>query len=304
MPDTRQLVALFEAVSHRNWEAIKTTALEIVQNEEQHGHAQAARKLRGALNGIGSNGHVNGAATTLNNDFSLNKALSRAPGGLPLSELQLRQSMRLSLEEIIAEWNATKTLQEAGIPRRSRLLFHGPPGCGKTATALALASALGVPAYVVRFDSLIGSYLGQTAARMREVFQFAAQSKCVLLLDEIDVLGKRRGSERDVGELDRIVVGLMQELDLSPIKGLIIGASNLPGQLDDALWRRFDLRMEFKAPNQREVSAYVRRIAARYSVSISANLKKGLAAIKDYATAERLIQDEARRQLLKQLVTS
>ena len=303
MPDTRQLVALFEAVSHRNWEAMKNTALEIVQNEEHHGHAQAARKLRGALNGIGGNGHVNGNVTTLKNDFSLTKALSRAPGGLPLSELQLRPSMRLSLEEILAEWNASKALQDAGIPRRSRILFHGPPGCGKTATALSLASALGVPAYVVRFDALIGSYLGQTAARMREVFQFAAQSKCVLLLDEIDVLGKRRGSERDVGELDRIVVGLMQELDLSPIKGLIIGASNLPGQLDDALWRRFDLRMEFKAPNQREVIAYGRHIAARHSVSLSAAIKKDLSAIKDYASVERLIQDEARRQLLRQLAT-
>lgn len=304
MPDTRQLIALFEAVSHRNWEAMKTTALEIVQNEEQHGHAQAAKKLRGALNGIGSNGHFNGHATALKNDYSTTKALTRAQGGLPLSDLQLRPSMRQSLEEVIAEWHAAKALQDAGIPRRSRILFHGPPGCGKTATALALASTLGLPAYIVRFDALIGSYLGQTAARMREVFQFAAQSKCVLLLDEIDVLGKRRGSDRDVGELDRIVVGLMQELDLSPVKGLIIGASNLPGQLDDALWRRFDLRMEFKAPNQRELAAYVGRTAARHAVTMSANLKKSLAMIKDYAAAERLIQDEARRQLLKQLLTS
>ena len=109
--------------------------------------------------------------------------------------------MRLSLEEILAEWKASKTLEDAGIPRRSRILFHGPPGCGKTATAHALANALGIPAYVVRFDALIGSYLGQSAARMREVFQFAAQNKRVLLLDEIDVLGKRRRSERDVDRL-------------------------------------------------------------------------------------------------------
>jgi ATP-dependent Zn protease len=304
MAHTRKLVTLFEAVSHRDWEALTSTALDIVQNEEQHGHAQAARKLRGALNGIGSNGHANGHATALNNDFSLTKALTRTPPGLPLSDLQLRPCMKLSLEEIIAEWKASQALKDAGIPRRSRILFHGPPGCGKTATALALASTLGVPAYVVRFDALIGSYLGQTAARMLEVFQFAAQSKCVLLLDEIDVLGKRRGSERDVGELDRIVVGLMQELDLSPVKGLIIGASNLPRQLDDALWRRFDLRMEFKAPSSREVNAYARRIAARHAIKLSAGIKKSLTAVKDYATAERVIQDEARRQLLRQLVPS
>ena len=229
----------------------------------------------------------------------LAKALVRAPSGPPLSEIALRKPMRVVLDELIAEWHLGKVLQEAKVPRRSRILFHGPPGCGKTVTALALARELNIPAYVVRFDALIGSYLGQTAARMREVFHFAAHNKCVLLLDEIDVLGKRRGSQQDVGELDRIVVGLMQELDFSPPRGLVIGASNLAGHLDDALWRRFDVRMEFKAPNKTELAAFLCRVAERYQVKVTASLLTELASVRDYATTERFVVDEARRQIIR-----
>ena len=94
-------------------------------------------------------------------------------------------------------------------------------------TAQALANALRLPLYVVRFDSVIGSYLGQTAVHLREIFQYAETAQSVLLFDEIDALGKRRGHPSDVGELDRIVIALMQELEFSESKGLIIATSNL-----------------------------------------------------------------------------
>lgn len=307
MPDTRQILSLFEAVSHRDWAASRSAALKIAEGEEERGHVQAARKLRGALNGVGGNG-LNGhshstqpSSANSGGEFMLSRALVRGPAGPVLDEVALRTPMRLTLNEVIEEWHASKALHDAGLPRRSRLLFHGPPGCGKTITALAIAKALDLPAYIVRFDALIGSYLGQTAARLREVFHFAAQNKCVLILDEIDVLGKRRGSQMDVGELDRIVVGLMQELDLSPPRGLIIGASNLAGHLDDALWRRFDIRLEFKAPTKVELAAFTRRLCLKRGVSLSAKMKIECGRLRDYAAAERLVIDEARRQVIRKL---
>ena len=305
MPDTRSLAPLFKAIAHQDWDGSRSTALEIAAKEESKGNRKAAQILRGALNGLASNGS-SGAMhpPQKDNEFLLSRALVRCPDDGPtLEEVALRPAMRKALENILDEWRAATALAAAGLSRRSRLLFYGPPGCGKTISAIALARELGIPAYVVRFNALIGSYLGQTALNLREVFRYAAQTRCVVILDEIDVLGKRRGSQMDVGELDRIVVGLMQELDLAEPKGLIVGASNLSSQLDDALWRRFDLQMEFPKPRASEITSFAQNLAKLHGISITVSLRKKLASVKDYASAERLITDQARRKVVKEHLT-
>jgi ATPase family associated with various cellular activities (AAA) len=298
MPATLQLIRLFESLGHHDYKGMEALALKIVEEEESRGRIQVARKLRGALNGVGKTTQSSGSHPEETSGFLLNKALMRCPAGQPLSEIRLTPCMMITLREILAEWKNQEVLKAAGLPRRSRLLFHGPPGCGKTVTAKALACELGVPAYVVRFDSLIGAYLGQTATHLREVFQFAARTACVVLLDEIDVLGKRRGSQMDVGELDRIVVGLMQELELTSPRGLIIAASNLAAHLDAALWRRFDLQMEFKAPSRNELDAFLTKSANQKGITLSRKIRGSALKIKDYAGIERLVLDEARRKII------
>src|SRR5208283_5165649 len=120
----------------------------------------------------------------------------------------------------------------------NKILLHGPPGCGKSLTARAIGHELSLPVYTLRFNAIVGAFLGQTAQRLRQLFEFASTTSCVLLIDEIDALGKRRGNPMDVGELDRIVISLLQELEHSEPKGLLIAASNLARSLDEALWRR------------------------------------------------------------------
>ncbi len=299
MPDIRQLLELYQFVSRQDWAAAKAAALKIAEKEQQRGHVSAARKLRDAIGPDQTNGAQIAPQTLHNGEFMLSKALVRCTTSVQLHEIQLSSDNRNTLNEILEEWNGRVALNKAGINRRSRLLFHGPPGCGKTVTALALASEMNLPAYVVRFDSLIGSYLGQTATRLRELFQYASHNRCLVFLDEIDVLGKRRGSQMDVGELDRIVVGLMQEMDLSLPRGLLIGASNLPRHLDDALWRRFDAQLEFKAPTRREIDIFMQSVAKRFHTRLSSKIREDSRTIKDYASAERLIVDEARRTILR-----
>ena len=157
----------------------------------------------------------------------------------------LRSSALQALRGVIKETRFGDLLRAKAISRRSKLVFIGPPGCGKTMTAQAMASELGLPLYVVRFDAVIGSYLGQTATHLRELFQFASTTPSVLLFDEVDALGKQRGSSLDVGELDRIVIAMMQELELFSSPGLLIATSNLPKSIDRALWRCFDLVLDF-----------------------------------------------------------
>ena len=124
------------------------------------------------------------------------------------------------MQTVIKEMRHAAALRSKGIRRRSKMIFTGPPGCGKSLTGQAIANELRMPLYVVRFDAVIGAYLGQTAAHLRELFRFAAENACVLLFDEIDALGKRRGNPLDVGELDRIVISLMQELEALRKRGV------------------------------------------------------------------------------------
>ncbi len=122
---------------------------------------------------------------------------------------------------------------------------------------------------------------------------------CVLLLDELDALGKRRGNPLDVGELDRIVIALMQELEHSKPLGLIIGTSNLPRHLDDALWRRFDLTLLFRTPTSHTLHGFAKRIGARRGITLSKNVLSRATRARSFADAEAIVIAEARRQVLR-----
>ena len=166
-------------------------------------------------------------------------------------------------------------------------------------TGRALAQELGIPIYLVRFDAVIGAYLGQTAIHLRQLFHFAETTPCVLLLDELAALGKQRGNPLDVGELDRIVIALMQELEHSRPQGLIIGTSNLPKHLDDALWRRFDLALAFKAPTRTALVAFAKHLASTKEITLPTSVVNQVAREKSFAAAESLVLAEARHQALR-----
>jgi SpoVK/Ycf46/Vps4 family AAA+-type ATPase len=215
-----------------------------------------------------------------------------------LDDIALRANTKAELREIVLEWNQRERLEEKGIARRSKLLFHGPPGCGKSITAAAMGEELGLPTFVIRFDAIIGAYLGQTAIHLRELFNYSQMSPCVLLFDEIDALGKKRGNPLDVGELDRIVIALLQELEHSAPAGLVIATSNLPKHLDAALWRRFDLAIEFPRPTARELDQFASRLVKQRELALSEKLKRRISTAGNYAEAEKLITAEQRRLAL------
>lgn len=176
--------------------------------------------------------------------------------------------------------------------------IHGPPGCGKSITARAMGRELSLPVYVVRFDAVVGAYLGQTALHLRQLFRFAETTPSILLIDEIDALGKRRGNPLDVGELDRVVIALLQELEHSNPAGLLIATSNLAKQLDDALWRRFDLVLDFPFPARKDLRSFWSNAAKAKHVKLTNGLRESLARTKTYAEAERLLEAEERRRIL------
>ena len=304
MADLNRLTKLFQAIAASDWNLADAIAREVANSEEQIGHHAAAQRLRGALHrnghppstGIGTPEPSNGNGAT----YFLSSALTAVAADTDLADLRLKSVARIQLEEIATEWVKREKLSAHHIERRTKLLFHGPPGCGKSATARAMGRELGLAVYVVRFDAIVGSFLGQTALHLRQLFRFAEMTPCVILIDEIDALGKRRGSPQDVGELDRVVIALLQELEHSRPAGLLIATSNLARQLDDALWRRFDMTLEFPRPSQTELRSFAGQRMKFRGLTPTSRIQKELTRAKNYADVDRFVSDEKRRKVLRE----
>jgi len=141
-------------------------------------------------------------------------------------------------------------LQKHGAALPNRVLLDGPPGTGKTLLARKIASDLKLPLYTVRCDTLVSSLLGQTSKNLRKAFDFATQRPCVLFLDEFDALAGARGNERDIGELQRVVIALIQNIDSLPNDAIVVAATNHNQLLDPAIWRRFSFRIPMPLPDE------------------------------------------------------
>lgn len=171
----------------------------------------------------------------------------------------LSNDLEETLNQLIQERLQTKRLAALGLfPTRSAI-FVGQPGVGKTVTARWLASQLNLPLYVLDLTAVMSSLLGRSGSNLRAALDFAKRSPCVLLLDEIDAIAKRRSDDSDIGELKRLVTVILQEVDEWPATGLLLAATNHPELIDPALWRRFDLVIEFKAPDMPAVKEAIKR---------------------------------------------
>lgn len=301
VPTINQLTKLFQAIKSNDQNRAYDVANDIITSEEKKGHREAAQLLRGSLNpnGHGKTSEARGLHPIVENANILTGALQPLVPKLKFADITLLPQWRRELEIITKEWKNRISLKAAGITRRRKLLFFGPPGCGKSLTAAALGIELDIPTYIVRFDSIIGAYLGQTAIHLRQLFRFAEETPCVLLIDEVDALGKKRGNPLDVGELDRIVIALMQELEHSLGQGLIIATSNLPKHLDEALWRRFDLIVEFPKPTKKILLKYAKECASKWNLKLTENIQKIIVKMNSFSDAERLIEAKVRDKILE-----
>ena len=165
------------------------------------------------------------------------------------TNLLLPSAITSRIREFIANVQRYDELARANAAMPSRLLAYGPPGTGKTKLARYIAAKLRLPLLTVRCDTLVSSLLGQTSRNLRRVFEFAQQRPCVLLLDEFDALASARGNDRDVGELQRVVIALLQNIDAITESTVVIAATNHDRLLDPAVWRRFSFRVPMPIPD-------------------------------------------------------
>ncbi len=217
-----------------------------------------------------------------------------------MEDMVLSKNVRSAVDQLIEEQQRAGLLRAHGLDPRHRVLLVGPPGNGKTSLAEAIAESLAVPFFVVRYEAMIGSYLGETAGRLKRVFEYVRTTPCVLFFDEFDAVGKERGDIHETGEIKRVVTSLLMHVDELPSYSVVIAATNHSELLDRAVWRRFQLRLGLPAPTERELTEYFERFL------LSSDDRKGMPAATivkrlgaiSYAEAEEFTLDVRRRDVM------
>ncbi len=292
------LLGLVRASVAGDKKAVRSVVERIIAEEKNKQHTVLADRLTRAMqaNGNGMNRHPSvSEGTRKRREF-----IAEITPWRELGDMVLSARCRTAVDQLIEEQLRSSLLRAHGLDPRHRLLLVGPPGNGKTSLAEAIAASLAVPFFVVRYDAMIGSYLGETASRLKHVFDYVRTTPCVLFFDEFDAVGKERGDIHETGEIKRVVTSLLMHVDELPSYAVIIAATNHSELLDRAVWRRFQLRLELPAPGEKELTEYFDRFLASLDQNpgiTAPSITKRLGIIS-YAEAEEFTLDVRRRDVM------
>jgi ATP-dependent Zn protease len=255
------LKQLFSSYTKRNDNSFYKAALQIIAEERSKNHSLLAEDLQRVLSG---NSWHNTSVEPIYDLSSLPKDAERQAILVEvrkperfLPEMILSKKNHLTLLEILDEFRRAEILKSHGVKPRTKLLLCGPPGCGKTMMAEVIAAELGLPILYTRFDAIVSSYLGQTSANLRKVFDYACAGTWVVFFDEFDAIGKSRDDLSEHGELKRVINSFLQLLDGFRGDSLVIAATNHEHLLDSAIWRRFDEILRLGRPSAKDIEKLI-----------------------------------------------
>ena len=216
------------------------------------------------------------------------------------NDLIISEETKERLEYIIAENQNLKRLRSFGLKPKQKILFCGSPGTGKTLSAKIMSSVIGYPLVYVLFDSILSSFLGQTATNLRKIFDFIEQDKFVVLFDEFDIVGKKRDDPQEHGEVKRIVNNFMQMIDNYNGNSVLIAATNHPQLLDTAVWRRFDEVIEFKIPTKQQRKELFKKYLGMFKKNEELDIEKIATLTAKYSSADisTICEDALRRNVI------
>ena len=293
------LVKLVKSASSGDQIAFRKISEVLIQEEKSKGHRILADRLIKALR---PNGFVNSHAFKKieHNNTHKNFIFEIMPER-DLDSLVLTQKIQNQVKEVVEEQHRSELLHSHNLSPRNRLLFAGPPGNGKTTLAEAVACELMYPLFIVRYENLVGSYLGETSSRLKHLMNYAKTQRCVLFFDEFETLGKERGDTHETGEIKRVVSSLLLQIDSVPDYVVVVAASNHPELLDKAVWRRFQVRIELNAPTQKQLSQFIQSMGERCKIDFGYSpdtLAKSMAGA-NFSEAEEFCLDIVRRSVLE-----
>ncbi len=215
-------------------------------------------------------------------------------------DLIVADEIKERLENIISENRSSKKLFSYGLKPKNTILFCGPPGTGKTLSAKILSSVMSYPLVHVRFDSILSSYLGETATNLRKIFDFIEKYKFVVLFDEFDIVGKKRDDPQEHGEVKRVVNNFMQMLDNFEGQSIIVAATNHQHLLDKAIWRRFDDIIYFDLPDNKRRKQLFEKYLKVLRRSKDFTLEQLSRQTHDYSAADitQICEDALRKSII------
>jgi len=305
MAQADTLVELVKAASSGDQQSFRKAAESLIQEERGKGHRILADRLAKSLQ-QGPSFQVRPPGMRAGNTISSahKELIFEISPERSLDSIVLADKVHTQLRELIEEQNRAELLHAHNLQPRHRVLLAGPPGNGKTTVAEALAYELMVPLIVVRYETLIGSYLGETSARLKNLLDYAKTQRCVLFFDEFETLGKERGDTHETGEIKRVVSSLLLQMDELPDYVVVVAASNHPELLDRAVWRRFQLRIELPIPTRAQLTYFIDSIGKRCQVNFgfaAETIAKRLLGL-NFAEVEEFCLSVVRRAVLDQRI--
>lgn len=223
-----------------------------LERDRQHRQARAIRTLLAKIPGPSVSSAAAGGRLPTDSENNLAIVDFTPPDSLVSEKLILHPFVETRIDEFLQAVRMHDKFEEHGVAPANRLLIYGPPGTGKTSIATMIARSLDLPLIVSRSDVLVSSLLGQTSRNIRSIFDYAESAPSVLFLDEFDALAKNRSDSREIGELQRVVIALLQNVDALDPSTILIAATNHPELLDPAIWRRFDFTVKVGVPGVAE----------------------------------------------------
>ncbi|WP_291325375.1 AAA family ATPase [Desulfovibrio sp. UCD-KL4C] len=247
MATAEQIKSLIRSHVDEDRDRFLTIALQVAAHEARKGHSAIANDIKGLVDKAKSSSPK---VIPFNRDFN-DLVLGSTPH-TRLADIILENSKTERIKRVILEYHKQDQLKKHGLANRRKILLAGPPGTGKTMTSSVLAGELKLPLYTILMDKLVTKFMGETSAKLRQIFDIISSQRGVYLFDEFDAIGAERGRENDVGEMRRVLNSFLQLIEHDSSDSLIVAATNNANVLDQALFRRFDDVLYYSLPTKDE----------------------------------------------------
>jgi SpoVK/Ycf46/Vps4 family AAA+-type ATPase len=303
MATNDQLKALVKSHADRDDPQFYSIAMQVAAKAARAGQAKFAQELRDLVDELRERGVAQSRVASIvpvaQPRGELGSLLTVSYPDARLADLVLSHEVGEQLKQVLLEQRQRDVLRRHGLHPASRVLLIGPPGTGKTSTARVIAGELGLPLFAIRLDTIITKYMGETAAKLRLIFDALVKTRGVYLFDEVDALAGDRAAPNDVGEIRRVLNSFLQFLEEDASESIIIAATNHPQLLDNALFRRFDTVMDFALPDDDGVCAVINnRLAAFRIGNLSWQRVIGAARGLSHAEITTAAENAAKRTVL------
>ena len=303
MATGNQIKALLKSHVTGDDEHFLTIAMQVAAHEARQGHTKLANELKQLVDQAKSKKNKQSNMLALVQPRKeLDGILDASKPELKLSDLTFSNKQTDTFKRIIKEYKQQSKLRSHNLEPRRKLLLYGSPGTGKTATASALANELNLPLFTIRLDGLITKFMGETASKLRLVFDAIRSHRGLYFFDEFDAIGSDRMSPNDVGEIRRVLNSFLQFLEQDRSESLIVAATNYKNLLDPALFRRFDDVLNYEPPTASQVRSLIENKLAHFKLKITDDqwpkLEKKAEGLS-HAEITRACEDSAKWMILE-----